>query len=100
MWGSKFVSRHPSLKLYMSVKLCVQTDINCSYRRGVCVLNNGNRNSSITSIVFLPLSSAGFSAGPSGSLSQGLSACVCEAGAGPAVAGLQCSWIHDVKAYR
>lgn len=44
-------------------------------------------------------SSVGYSRGPSRSLSQSVSACVREAGAGPAVAGLQCSWIHDVKAY-
>lgn len=51
------------------------------------------------SILFLS-SSVGHSPGPSGSLSQGVPACVREAGAGPAVAGLQCSWIHDVEAYR
>lgn len=50
-------------------------------------------------LIVLSFSSVGYSPGPSGSLSQGVSACVCEAGAGPAAAGLQCSWIHDVKAY-
>ncbi len=52
----------------------------------------------ITSIFFLS-SSVGDSPGPSGSLSQSVSTCVREAGASPAAAGLQCSWIHDVKAY-
>ena len=50
---------------------------------------------------FLSLScSAGRAAGPSGSLSQGCAACVCEARASPAAAGLQRQRLHDVKAHR
>lgn len=51
-------------------------------------------------LIFVYLfSSVGYSTGSSGSLSQALPACVCETGASPAAAGLQCSGIHDVKAY-
>ena len=48
----------------------------------------------------MSLSSMGYSLGPSGSVSQGVSERVCEAGTSPAVVRLQCSGLHDVKAYR
>lgn len=46
------------------------------------------------------LLSLGYSLGPPGSVSQSVSERVCEAGASPAVVGLQCPRLHDVKAYR
>lgn len=49
--------------------------------------------------LFCPCS-LGHSLGPSGSVPPSVPECVCEAGAVPAVAGLQCSWLHDVKPYR
>lgn len=48
----------------------------------------------------MSLSSLGYSPGPSGSVSQSVSERVREAGASPAVVRLQCSGLHDVKAYR
>lgn len=57
-------------------------------------------SSSLLTNIFFPLpSSVSYPPGPSGSLSQGFSACVREAGASPAAAGLQRLWIHDVKAH-
>lgn len=49
--------------------------------------------------LFCPCS-LGHSPGPSGSVPQSVPECVCEVGAGPAVDGLQRSWLHDVKPYR
>ena len=57
-------------------------------------------------VIILPIllppslsTSVGGSLGAISSLSSSFAACVCEAGASPAAAGLQRSRIHDVKAY-
>lgn len=85
---------HPQKLCFLSLVTKTQPSLSCALLQSQKWLPASSLQT------LCPLLSLGYSPGPPGSVSQSVSDRVCEAGAGPAVVGLQCPRLHDVNAYR